>query len=118
MRRIEPPPPLDPHNALALTLAEELGVAPDPDEWPELAEALIFGPMLPPRYRLRGPGALPDAAVRFAEQVAASPRAPVDPEDLETYFSMQRMPHAASARTAHAPSGGVVHAPPRTSSFS
>jgi hypothetical protein len=34
------------------------------------------------RYRLSGPGAQPQAAARFAEQLAASPRAPVDPADL------------------------------------
>ena len=78
-----PRPPLDAHNALALTLSEELGVAPEPTDWPDLCEALVFGPLLPPRYRLHGPGASPDAGPLFAEQVAASPRAPVDPLDLE-----------------------------------
>jgi dimethylaniline monooxygenase (N-oxide forming) len=76
-------PPLDAHNALALTLAEELGVAPNVEDWPELSEALIFGPLLPPRYRLSGPGAMDGAADLFAEQLAASPRAPVDPSDIE-----------------------------------
>ncbi len=76
-------PPLDAHNALALTLAEELGVAPDPESWPALSEALIFGPLLPPRYRLSGPGAMANAAELFTEQLAGSPRAPVDPADLE-----------------------------------
>ena len=78
-----PRPPLDAHNALAITLAEQLGVAPEPIDWPELAEPLMFGPLLPPRYRLSGPGAQPDAAARFAQQLAASPRAPVDPADLD-----------------------------------
>jgi hypothetical protein len=78
-----PPPPLDPHNALATALAEALGVAPDLRARPELAEALLFGPLLPPRYRLDGPGAQPEAAARFAEQLAASPRAPVDPADVD-----------------------------------
>ena len=76
-------PPLDAHNSLALTLAEELGVAPNVENWPKLSEALIFGPLLPPRYRLSGPGAMHSAADLFAEQLAASPRAPVDPADLE-----------------------------------
>jgi dimethylaniline monooxygenase (N-oxide forming) len=75
--------PLDAHNSLALTLAEELGVAPNVENWPELSEALTFGPLLPPRYRLSGPGAMHSAADLFAEQLAASPRAPVDPADLE-----------------------------------
>jgi dimethylaniline monooxygenase (N-oxide forming) len=76
-------PPLDAHNALALTLAEELGVAPNVDDWPELSEALMFGPLLPARYRLSGPGAMRGAAGLFAEQLAASPCAPVDPADLD-----------------------------------
>jgi dimethylaniline monooxygenase (N-oxide forming) len=84
MRRTmaQPRPPLDAHNALALTLSEALGVAPEPTEWPELSEPLLFGPMLPPRYRLSGPGAQPDAPRLFAQQLAASPRAPVDPADV------------------------------------
>jgi dimethylaniline monooxygenase (N-oxide forming) len=77
MRAAEPPP-LDAHNALALSLSEELGVAPDP-----LDESLLFGPMLPPRYRLLGPGAQAEARARFEAQLAASPRAPVDPADLD-----------------------------------
>jgi dimethylaniline monooxygenase (N-oxide forming) len=76
-------PPLDAHNVLALTLAEELGVAPAVEDWPALSEALMFGPLLPPRYRLSGPGAMHGAADLFAEQLAASPCAPVDPADLE-----------------------------------
>jgi dimethylaniline monooxygenase (N-oxide forming) len=76
-------PPLDAHNALALTLAEELGVSPDATAWPELSDALIFGPLLPPRYRLSGPGAIAQAAELFDQQLAASPRAAVDPADLE-----------------------------------
>jgi hypothetical protein len=85
MRRgvAEPAPPLDPHNLLAVTLAEELGVAPDLRARPELTEALLFGPLLPPRYRLDGPGAQPEAAERFTAQLAASPRAAVDPADVE-----------------------------------
>ena len=74
-----PAPPLEAHNGLAATLAEQAGVAPDLEARPELAEALLFGPMLPPRYRLDGPGAQPEAESRFREQLAASPRAPVDP---------------------------------------
>jgi hypothetical protein len=61
----QPRPPLDAHNALALTLSEQLAVAPERLDWPELAEALVFGPLLPPRYRLSGPGAQPHAATRF-----------------------------------------------------
>ena len=79
----QPRPPLDAHNALALTLSEELGVSPEPMDWPDLTEPLLFGPMLPPRYRLSGPGALPNASAVLATQLAASPRAPVDPADVD-----------------------------------
>jgi dimethylaniline monooxygenase (N-oxide forming) len=100
MRRAiaQPRPPLDAHNALALTLSEELGVAPEPLDWRELCEPLLFGPMLPPRYRLSGPGATPDAPHLFAQQLAASPRAPVDPADVD---SLHRFGwHAAAAKIA------------------
>ena len=79
----EPAPPLEVHNALAATLADELGVAPELVSRPELAEPLLFGPMLPARYRLDGPGAQRGADAVFAEQLAASPRAPVDPAHIE-----------------------------------
>ena len=78
----EPAPPLEAHNALAATLAEQAGVEPDLEARPDLAEPLLFGPMLPPRYRLDGPGAQAEAEARFREQLAASPRAPVDPAHL------------------------------------
>ena len=77
-----PAPPLEVHNALAATLAEQAGVAPDLEARPDLAEPLLFGPMLPPRYRLDGPGAQPEAEARFREQLSASPRPPVDPAQV------------------------------------
>jgi hypothetical protein len=76
------PPTLDSHHVLAVTLAEAACVAPDLRARADLTEPLLFGPMLPPRYRLDGPGALPDAAARFVEQLSASPRAPVEPDDV------------------------------------
>jgi hypothetical protein len=76
-------PAVEAHNALALTLSEESGVSPDPLDWPQLAEPLIFGPMLPMRYRLSGPGALPRAAAMFASALATSPRAPVAPGEID-----------------------------------
>ena len=38
--------------------------------------------MLPPRYRLDGPGSRADAAALFRAQLASSPRAPVEPDDI------------------------------------
>ena len=78
----EAPPPLDSHDALAVALSEASLTTPDLDRHPELFEALLFGPMLPPRYRLDGPGAMPNAADLFLEQMATSPQAPIEPDDL------------------------------------
>jgi dimethylaniline monooxygenase (N-oxide forming) len=109
----QPRPPLDAHNALALTLSEELGVAPEPVDWQDLCEPLLFGPMLPPRYRLSGPGALPNARLAFAQQLAASPRAPVEPIDVDALREMgwdAAAAKVAASRTAtargYAPRGG------------
>jgi dimethylaniline monooxygenase (N-oxide forming) len=77
-----PRPILESHNALALVLSEELGVCPDPVAWPQLTEPLLFGPMLPARYRLSGPGARPTAAADLAHGLASAPQAAVDPADL------------------------------------
>lgn len=76
------PSPVDSHNVLAITLAGAAGVAPDLRARPDLTEPLLFGPMLPVRYRLDGPGAHPDAAATFRDQLAASPRAAVEPDDI------------------------------------
>jgi dimethylaniline monooxygenase (N-oxide forming) len=94
----QPRAPLDAHNALALTLSEELGVSPEPIDWPDLTEPLLFGPMLPARYRLSGPGALPNAAALFARQLAASPRTAVDPADVDALRDFGW--HAAAATVA------------------
>ena len=77
------PAPLVPHNALALSLSEAAGVAPDLERRPDLVEDLLFGPMLPARYRLDGPGARGDAEVELRRQMAASPRPPIDPADRD-----------------------------------
>jgi cation diffusion facilitator CzcD-associated flavoprotein CzcO len=76
------PAPLDPHDELALSFSEASGVAPRLDAHPDLFEPLVFGPMLPPRYRLEGPGALADAPALLRTQMATSPRAPVESDDV------------------------------------
>lgn len=77
-----PPPAIDSHNVLAVALAEAAGVAPDVRARFDLAEPLLFDPMLPPRYRLDGLGAHADAVATFRDQLAASPRAAVEPDDI------------------------------------
>ncbi len=77
-----PLPPLGTHHVLATTFAAELGVEPDPRARPELAEALLFGPLVPARWRLDGPGADPEAPARFATALASSPRRPTTAGDV------------------------------------
>ena len=76
------PPALDSHDALALMLSEASGVAPHLRSRPDLLEPLLFGPMVPARYRLDGPGSSADADARFLEQLRACPRAAVEPDDI------------------------------------
>jgi cation diffusion facilitator CzcD-associated flavoprotein CzcO len=94
--------PLESHDALATTLAEEAGVAPDLLARPGLAEPLVFGPMLPPRYRLDGPGAQPDAAETFLRQLRTSPRDPVGPDEQEELRRVGRSDLADLIETAAA----------------
>jgi dimethylaniline monooxygenase (N-oxide forming) len=81
-------PVTDSHNVLAVTLSHAAGVAPDLDSRPELIEPLLLGPMLPVRYRLDGPGAQHDAALRFTQQLASSPRAVPDADDVAALTSL------------------------------
>jgi len=60
-----------PMHAAAVRFARGAGVEPDAERWPELARALLFGPLSAISFRLSGPDSLPDAPRRTAE-VAAS----------------------------------------------
>jgi hypothetical protein len=58
-------------NLAAVTFARAAGVEPGLENWPHLRLALLFGPLAPSCFRLEGPDALPDAAVRFARDAGA-----------------------------------------------
>lgn len=58
-------------NLMALLFARAAGVEPEPQRWPELRRALLFGPLAPVSFRLQGRDALPDAATRFASEAMA-----------------------------------------------
>ena len=102
-----PPPTIDSHNVLAVALADAAGVAPDLRRHPDLAEPLLFGPMLPPRYRLDGPGALPGATTWFRQQLATAPRAPVDPDDVAALrdLSLANLAQRSYGPTVASPTG-------------
>ena len=58
-------------NLAAVVFARAAGVEPDPQNWPQLRRALLFGPLAPSSFRLEGPDALADAPARFARDAAA-----------------------------------------------
>jgi hypothetical protein len=58
-------------NLAAIAFARAAGVEPHLDNWPHLRRALLFGPLAPSCFRLEGPDALADSAVRFAREAAA-----------------------------------------------
>ncbi|WP_207540876.1 flavin-containing monooxygenase [Sabulicella rubraurantiaca] len=59
-----------PMHAMALLFARNAGVEPDPDLWPELRRALLFGPLSPVSFRLSGPDRRNDAASRTLADAA------------------------------------------------
>jgi cation diffusion facilitator CzcD-associated flavoprotein CzcO len=63
--------PTDIHHALAGSLAAEIGVAPDVAARPELTRSLIFGPPVPARYLLDGPGASGAGEALYRDALAA-----------------------------------------------
>lgn len=68
MRRVQP---VVVFHHMALQFAEAMGVEPDVASHPELARALMFGPLAPIQFRIQGPDALPDAIERFTQTAAS-----------------------------------------------
>lgn len=64
-------PPGVPMHVLAVRFARLAGAEPDPSQFPQLAPALLFGPLAPVSFRLDGPDALPDAVDRTRMTAAA-----------------------------------------------
>ncbi len=60
-------PRMVPMHSAAIMFARSAGVEPDLHQWPELAHALLFGPLSPISFRLSGRDCLADAAERVAE---------------------------------------------------
>jgi hypothetical protein len=56
------------HQA-ALMFARAAAVEPELERWPELAGALMFGPLVPISFRMSGRDSLADAPKRFAAEV-------------------------------------------------
>jgi cation diffusion facilitator CzcD-associated flavoprotein CzcO len=58
-------------NVVTLEFARAAGVEPSLDRWPDLATALLFGPLSPVSFRLEGHDALPDAPARVLKEAEA-----------------------------------------------
>lgn len=58
-------------NLAAVAFARAAGCEPQPQRWPDLRRALLFGPLAPSCFRLQGPDAMPDAADTFLRDAAA-----------------------------------------------
>ncbi len=58
-------------HILAIRFARLAGAEPDIAAWPQLARALLFGPLVPDGFRLSGPDALADAPEQLARQAVA-----------------------------------------------
>ena len=59
-------------HRMALLFAREAGVEPDLIAWPQLARALLFGPLSAISFRLSGPDLLHDIEARIAAEAQAS----------------------------------------------
>jgi thioredoxin reductase len=58
-------------HLMALLFAREAGVEPDLRQWPQLARALLFGPLSAVSFRLSGPDSLPEAGERIEAEAKA-----------------------------------------------
>jgi len=58
-------------HLMALLFAREAGVEPDLKAWPQLARALLFGPLSAISFRLSGPDHLHDIEARIAAEAQA-----------------------------------------------
>ena len=56
---------------MALLFAREANVEPDLTAWPQLARALLFGPLSAISFRVSGPDRLQDAGERIATEAKA-----------------------------------------------
>ncbi len=92
----------DKHHMPSLTVefAREAGVEPDIDQWPDLEDALLFGPLVPASFRLNGRDPMIDAPRRLLE--VASPSRPLRSgparhrEMRSDAFPFERTAHSAT----------------------
>ncbi len=64
-------PQEQPSHRMAIMFSRAIGTEPDLRRWPQLARALLFGPLSAVSFRLSGPDALGDAAQRYAADARA-----------------------------------------------
>ncbi|WP_210520912.1 flavin-containing monooxygenase [Hymenobacter terricola] len=73
--------------------SHDLGVAPTPDRYPDLARELFFGLLAPAQFRLEGHGSRPDARARFeatSRYYAGGQSTPLDNQQLASLQMLAR----------------------------
>ena len=89
-------PLIQPMDRVALGFARLAGVEPDPATYPELARALLFGPLTAASFRLQGPDALPDAAEVIAREAAIHGTAETPAFSAEEQALLRELAEASS----------------------
>lgn len=80
-----------PMQSAALMFARAAGVEPELERWPELARALLFGPLTPVSFRMSGLDALPEAPVRVAQDAQAFGAVPTAAFSPDQQAKLQRL---------------------------
>ena len=70
-RALSPQPAYQIMDAVALLFSRAIGTEPRIEDHPDLARALMFGPLAPTSFRITGPDALPNALELFSQDAAA-----------------------------------------------
>lgn len=84
-------PQQTPMQCAALMFARAAGVETELERWPELARALLFGPLTPVSFRMSGHDSLPEAPRRVAQDALAFGAVPTSTFTPEQRTQLQRL---------------------------
>jgi len=90
-------------NVASLQFARAAGVEPSIERWPDLAVALLFGPLSPASFRLEGRDALADAPARVAADAEAFGCVPSGSPTAAQREQLEELKYEISKRVAGIP---------------
>ncbi|MEH0158189.1 NAD(P)-binding domain-containing protein [Limibacter armeniacum] len=70
---------------MALLFAQEIGAAPNLEQYPHLAKAFLFGPLIPQQFRIEGHGKIDGALKEYEQAIKAFGNnftSPLSPEEI------------------------------------